>query len=61
MLRRDCVSSLEVAREVWGERVGCYPDEQTNKPPKHYTKTGAITSAVLLRKRGNIPNGSVPP
>ena len=27
---------------------------QTNKPLKHYTKTGAITS-VLLRKRGNIP------
>ena len=28
---------------------------QTNKPPKHYAKR---TSAVLLRKRGNIPNGS---
>ena len=34
---------------------------QTNKPQKHYTKTGAITSAVLLRKRVKIPNGSVPP
>ena len=34
---------------------------QMNKPPKHCTKTGAITSAVLFRKRGNIPNGSVPP
>ena len=29
---------------------------QTNKPPKHYTKT-ARTSAVLSRKRLNIPNG----
>ena len=27
---------------------------QTNIPPKHYTKTGGITSADLLRKRGNI-------
>ena len=38
---------------------------QTNKPPKHYTKTTlflrARTSAVLLRIRGNIPNGSEPP
>ena len=32
----------------------------TNKPPKHFTKTGARTSAVHLRKRGNIPNGSEP-
>ena len=33
---------------------------QTNKPPKHYAKTGARTSAVLVRTRGNIPNGSEP-
>ena len=42
----------------WGD-IGLSPARQettqTNKPPKHYTKTGAITSAVLLRKRGNIP------
>ena len=35
---------------------------QMNLPPKHYTETGGVTtSAALLRKRGNIPNGSVPP
>ena len=34
---------------------------KTNKPQKHFTKTGAITSAVLLRKGGNIPNESVLP
>ena len=30
---------------------------QTNKPTKHCTETGAVISAVLLTKRGNIPNG----
>ena len=34
---------------------------QTNKPQITTLRRGAITSAVLLRKRGNIPNGSVPP
>ena len=34
---------------------------QANKPPKHYTKTGARTSTVFLRKRGNIPDLSEPP
>ena len=33
---------------------------QMNKPPKHYTRRGVITS-VLLRKRANIPNGLVSP
>ena len=48
----------------WGD-IGLSPARrettQTNKPPKHYIKMGAITSTVLLRKRGYIPNGSVPP
>ena len=48
----------------WGD-ISLFPASQettqTNKPPKHYTKMGAITSAVLLRKRGNIPNLPVPP
>ena len=48
----------------WGDislSPASWETTQTNKLPKHYTKTGGITSAVLLRKRGNIPNGSVPP
>ena len=42
----------------WGD-IGLSPARrattQTNKLPKHYTKTGVITS-VLSRKRGNLPN-----
>ena len=45
----------------WGD-IGLYPvsreTTQTNKPAKRLTKTEAITSVVLLRKRRNIPNGS---
>ena len=48
----------------WGD-IGLSPprwkNSQTNKPQKHNTKTWAITSAVHLRKGGNIPKGSVPP
>ena len=48
----------------WGD-IGLSPASRettkTNKHPEHCTKTGATTSAVFLRKRGNIPNDSVPP
>ena len=48
----------------WGD-TGLSPASlettQTNMQMKHHTTMGAIASAVLLRKRGDIPNGSVPP
>ena len=40
-------------------KPGNYPDEQAAETL--HEDGGAITSAVLLRKRGNIPNGSEPP
>ena len=48
----------------WGD-IGLSPASrettQTNKPPKHYTKTGGHNISSSLKKKGNIPNGSVPP
>ena len=42
-------------------RVSFVETTQTNKRPKHYTKTGGRNISSSLKKRGNIPNGSVPP
>ena len=48
----------------WGD-IGL--PSQARKLPRRTSRQnttlrrGAITSAVLLRKRGNIPNGSLPP
>ena len=47
----------------WGD-IGFSPASrettETNKPPKHYTKMGAITSAVLFKKKRKH-TVSVPP